>query len=282
MFDLDVSVPRGSGVATYPPGATFGPRPLRDWEFVWIIEGQAAYYRDKERVSAPPGSIVLCRPEATDGFIWDAHRRTRHAYFHFALHSIPDAWGESQTWPLVRALEDDDIVRPLFRLVLSWRRDDETLSVRLAIAQILAAFVSGHSATQPLPQDALPDAVERALNFIHQRLESEPSAAPALEELARAACVSPEHLCRLFKVATGRGPIETVRLARLDHAAVLLARSNYSLNEIARLCGFAPTHLSRLFKQEFGRSPMQMRQQLRAGTVPPLPLLIRTTRADNK
>lgn len=282
MFDLDVSVPRGAGVATYPPGATFGPRPLRDWEFVWIIEGQTIYFRDQKRVEAPPGSIVLCRPNATDGFLWDAHRRTRHAYFHFALNTLPAAWQSPASWPLVRLMEEDDIVRPLFRHVLSWRRDDDALGVRLAIAQMLAAFVSGRAASQPLPQDALPDAIERALNYLHQRLEAEPSSAPTLDELARVACVSPEHLCRVFKLATGRGPIETVRLARLDQAAVLLARSNYSLSEIARLCGFAPTHLSRLFKQEFGRSPMQLRQQLRAGTVPPTPRLLRITRAENR
>ena len=89
---LALSLPEVSGVATYPPGATFGPRRMRDYEFVWLLAGDAEYRRGSTRVAAPQGSLVLCRPGATDAFRWDAARRTAHGFFHFQIASFPPHW----------------------------------------------------------------------------------------------------------------------------------------------------------------------------------------------
>jgi AraC-like DNA-binding protein len=275
MNDLKLSAPRGIGVATYPAGATFGPRLMREWEFVWLIEGAARYQNGEQVVQAPPGSVVLCRPGATDFFWWDTTQRTRHAYFHFGIEQIPTAWPSPETWPLVHAGEEGDILRPLFRHFLTWQgRGDERLE-QLTMQHMLSAWVQGQTATRDVPYEALPEAVERVYKYLQHRLESEPAVSISLSDMAREACVSREHLCRVFKEATGNTPAATVRLARLDRSASLLARSNYSVNEIARLCGFtSPFHFSRQFKAAFGVAPTTLREQIRNGAMPPLPRLI--------
>src|SRR5947209_929804 len=101
MLDLKLSFPTGYGVALYPAGATFGPRVMRDYEFVWLIEGDAEYRWGDAVVQAPEGSIVLCRPGATDFFRWDPKRRTRHGYYHFRIQSLPKDWPPEKLWPLV-------------------------------------------------------------------------------------------------------------------------------------------------------------------------------------
>jgi len=99
----------------------------------------------------------------------------------------------------------------------------------------------------------------------------------SLAELAGVACVTPEHLCRLFKSALCHSPVETVRLARLDHAAMLLVRSNYAIGEIAALCGFAnPFHFSRAFKAAFGEAPTELRRRTFGGEIVPWPRLVQT------
>ena len=144
------------------------------------------------------------------------------------------------------------------------------------MATLLTAFLSGETATGDVPHDALPPAVERALDYIHARLEEQPDAPISLAEIADAACATREHLCRLFATATGRSPAETVRLARLDQAAVLLARSNYSIGDIAAMCGFPNAfHFSRRFKDAFGQSPRALRQAVQSGHTPPTPRLLR-------
>ena len=274
-MDLDLSLPTGKGVAIYPAGATFGPRVMRDFEFVWLIEGDAQYRWGDVIVDAPEGAIVLCRPGATDSFRWDQHRRTRHGYYHFNLLKMPKNWPAVDTWPLVRQPQEGDVLRPLFRHLLTWSGRGNDLLCKLTMAHMLTAFVFGETAAGDVPREALPDAVDRAWSFIRQRIEERPETDIDLSELARVACVTPEHLCRLFKSVLGHSPVETVRLARLDRAAVLLARSNYSVGEIAHMCGFASQfHFSRRFKQAYGTSPLQLRKSIQDGAAAPLPRLL--------
>jgi AraC-like DNA-binding protein len=275
MQELMLSTPRGFGVATYPAGATFGPRIMRDWEFVWLIEGAAKYQNGEQIVDAPPGSIVLCRPGATDFFWWDTTQRTRHAFFHFEIEAVPAHWPPVENWPLVRVAEEGDILRPLFRHFLTWHERGDLGLDKLTMQHMLAAWVQGQTATRDVPHDTLPEAVERVQKYLQGRLEVEPAASISLSEMAQQACLSREHLCRVFKEATGRTPAQTVRLARLDRAATLLARSNYSINEIARLSGFvSPYHFSRQFKAAFGVAPTSLREHIRSGDTPPVPRLL--------
>ena len=225
-------------------------------------------------MDAPEGAIVLCRPEAEDFFRWDPESRTRHGFFHFQIEQFPGDLPPPTEWPLVHNPPEGDIVRPLFRYLLTGMGKGPDLPHRLALAQMVAAFVTGDLAGDDVPGAVWPEAVERAWAFIQTTLEEDPDKHITLASLAAVACVTREHLCRLFKEATGHSPMETVRRARLDRAVVLLARSNYSIGEIAALCGYSdPFLLTRRFTQAFGQAPTEMRRALRAGATPPVPLL---------
>ncbi len=276
--DLELTLPAGRGVAVYPPGATFGPRVMRDYEFVWLIEGDAEYRWGETTVAAPEGSIVLCRPGVTDFFRWDQQRRTRHGFYHFNVLKVPADWPRPESWPLVRVPHEGDVLRPLFRHLLTWVGKGSEALCRLTMAHMLTAFVSGEISSSDFPRETLPAAVERVWRHIHRRLEDDPAVPIHLDELARVACVTPEHLCRLFKTALGYSPVETVRLARLDRAVVLLTRSNYSVGEVAGMCGFASQfHFSRRFKAAFGKPPSQVREEIQSGGMHPPARLLRAT-----
>jgi AraC-like DNA-binding protein len=279
--ELQLTHPTATGVASYPPGATYGARVMRDHEFVWLMEGDAEYQRGDQTVSAPAGSIVLCQPGATDFFRWDPKRSTRHGFFHFDILRLPTVWPTSDTWPLVRLTPEGDILRPMFRHLLTWSAAGDPELCQLTMKHMLTAFVLGQIETREVPRESLPAPVERALAFVETEFEADPAATITLEDLARAGEVTPEHLCRLFSASTGRSPAETVRFARLDRAALLLARSNYSIQEIATLCGFSsPFHFSRRFKEAYGQSPRALRESVREGGSPPMPRLLKFWRAD--
>ncbi len=273
--DLKLSLPGAHGVVTYPAGATFGPRVNRDYEFVWIIEGDCEYRRGKQVFPAPSGSIVLCRPGDTDFFRWDTDRRTQHAFFHFNIEKWPKSWPKEADWPLIRLAVDGDILRPVFRHVLRYARGGDSDLLRLSMAQLLASFVLGQIDTGDIPRDALPDPVERTWQYVRQRLDRAAAEPITLDELAEAACVTKEHLCRVFAESIGHSPMQTVRLVRLDRALDLLSRSNYSIGQIADLCGFASSfHFSRRFKETFGQSPRALRNAIRDGATPPTSKLL--------
>ena len=279
MTDLRVSLPTAYGLAAYPPGASFGPRMPQDYEFVWIIEGSAEYRRgDQPVVAAPSGSLLLCHPGITDRFQWDPHQRTRHGYFHFQVEAVPDVWSCPEQWPIVRLLPENDVVRPLFRHLLAARRQACAPQLQLSVALILTAFLSGEMATGSIAHEAWPETVQQACAHIYRTLEADLSSQLSLTQLADVVSVTPEHLCRIFKLSIGHSPVETVRLARLDYAVGLLARTNYSISDISSMCGFAtPYHFSRLFKSVYTRTPTDIRNDARAGSLPPLPRLLQMT-----
>jgi hypothetical protein len=167
------------GVATYPAGATFGPRKMRDFEFVWLIEGDAEYRWGDQIAAVPQGSVVLCRPGADDFFRWDKQQRTKHAYFHFEIRGAPAAWGSRTTWPLVRRGVEGDVLRPLFRHLLTWHGKGNRQLQRLTMQHMLTAFITGEYTCDDVPRDILPPAVEKALAHVHRVLaESSPVSSP--------------------------------------------------------------------------------------------------------
>lgn len=227
-------------------------------------------------IEVPQNSLLLCRPDTRDEFDWDATSRTRHGFFHFSLQSTPDEWSDTSTWLHGRALSQDDICAELCRHILTWSGHDSA-QTDAAATLLLAAFVSGESRIGAAAPQRAPEAVERALAFLYRTLDADAATPIALHDLASAACVTPEHLCRVFKSATDLTPLQTVKLARLDRAAILLGRSNYSVGEVARLCGFvSPFHFSRAFKENYGFTPRELRGHVEAGQALPTSRLLRS------
>ena len=264
-------------VAAYPAGATFGPRRLRDFELVWLLEGNAVYTRNEQVADAPEGAFVLCRPDATDAFRWDTRRRTRHAFFHFLLTGdLPGTWPALDTWPLVRTpANETDLLCTLFRHLLTWNRRGDIVQTQFLVDALLAAFVTGQSAATDVRRPDLPGPVARALAHIAATLDADPAAKLPLADLADAACVAPEYLCRLFTRTTGHSPAATVRRARLDRAVTLLTRTNYSITEIAAMTGFeSPFHFSRCVKALYNHAPRDLRHAANEGTFTPMTHLL--------
>ena len=262
------------GFAAYPPGATFGPRLMQDWEFVWLVQGDAEYLHGEITTLAPEGAFVLCQPGETDFFRWDRKKRTRHAYVHFQILNTPENLSQ---WPSVREAMPDDILRSLFQHLLTCLDQEAAGQAKQTLQLMLTVFLTGQRAMGGVSQRAWPHAVEQVCAYIFSRLEEDPAAHLSLAELAGLACVTPEHLCRLFQHSVGHSPMKTVRLAKLEHSAMLLARSNYSVGEVAALTGFISLyHFSRAFKEIYGLSPTVMRRQLQTSGQPPFPRLAQT------
>jgi len=256
-----------AGIAAYPPGATFGPRLLHDFEFLWIIDGSALAHFDEQLIDASPDTVLLARPGMTQRFDWDAHKRTIHAYFHFSF-DYSD-WPPLSQWPITRSLAAEDVLRPLFRYVISLAQTpDESTTPLLesAVGLMLRSFLAGRTAVALEPHENLPPTVQLALAAIRRALAQDPPAPLALADLARAAHVTPEHLCRLFRRHLNLGPLECAGLARLERAAALLVRTNLPIKQIADVTGFvSPYHFSNKFRKTYGFSPRDYRIAMQAG-----------------
>jgi AraC family transcriptional regulator len=84
----------------------------------------------------------------------------------------------------------------------------------------------------------------------------------SLADIAGAAHLSPYHLTRVFKKATGISPHQYLVQVRVNSARSLLTAGagDRSLAEIAAAVGFADqSHLTRHFKRMLGITPKQLR-----------------------
>ena len=96
-------------------------------------------------------------------------------------------------------------------------------------------------------------------------LVAHPEKKPALAELARIAALSPRHLTRVFRSATGLTPKQFAAKIKVQVARDLLADPQRSVEAIAESCGFEDARqLRRIWKQSYGVSIATYRTAQRA------------------
>ncbi|MDR1283260.1 MAG: AraC family transcriptional regulator [Opitutaceae bacterium] len=84
--------------------------------------------------------------------------------------------------------------------------------------------------------------------------------------LARQTGCSAGHLHRLFREATGAGPMAYFQARRMQHAASLVLDPARNLTEVAYQVGCADSaHFSRCFRQHMGMTPRDYKRTFRTG-----------------
>ncbi len=105
------------------------------------------------------------------------------------------------------------------------------------------------------------DRLQRVWEKIARKLDRKWS----LEEMAKIACVSTEHLRRLSMQTLGRSPMQHVTFLRLRHAAELLTTGDDKIAYIALLVGYeSPFAFSDVFQRWSGFRPSTFRQRSRS------------------
>jgi AraC family transcriptional regulator len=264
-----------SGLVDYPPGTTFGPRTLNDYEFVWIERGECIWETDGTKINCSVGTVILCRPGMRDRFIWDTKQTVRHGYIHFDLTNERDADDAESGWPRTLICSDQDILRPLLRHVVWLHSGSNIEGKHLAVDSLghalncyLVGFIEQNGRT---PADHFHPALERAFLALHEFWTvSKKYYSPKIEDWASAAAISRGHFIRICVEELGVTPQQLLRHIRLDHSLNLLCRTDLSIAVISDTCGFAnPYHYSRCCTETYGLSPRELRAQLRDGKSAP-------------
>jgi AraC-like DNA-binding protein len=84
-----------------------------------------------------------------------------------------------------------------------------------------------------------------------------------LADIARIACLSPNHLLRSYSQVFGRTPYQHISELRIQQAKKLLANLELNMTDIAFEIGFSnPVSFSKMFKQHIGESPLHYRKKV--------------------
>jgi AraC-like DNA-binding protein len=134
---------------------------------------------------------------------------------------------------------------------------DELVLVLVAAATGAAEW-SGEERSGVASQLRTLELVERVRMFLVERVASP----VRLDEIAKAVRLSPFHLCRLFKRATGFTLHRYQASLRLRSALDSVANPSVDLGEVAIRFGYSShSHFTAAFRKEFGASPSEIRKK---------------------
>jgi transcriptional regulator GlxA family with amidase domain len=113
---------------------------------------------------------------------------------------------------------------------------------------------SQHSAL--LAIDAKADRIQTALTYAKRNLRRPLE----IEDLARAACLSPRQFTRVVRAETGMSAAKAVEALRLEAAKLLIEQSRLPVEDVAREAGFGNRErMRRAFIRAYGEAPRSIR-----------------------
>ncbi len=129
------------------------------------------------------------------------------------------------------------------------------------LMQLLVYFMRGYE-RQNVAVNHAKAAQAKYIAGVMKYIENNYAEKISLQELARIALLSPNHLCKVFKEAAGITVSEYIQKLRLDKACRLLSDTDMTLAEIAVEVGYQDVgYLRRMFKKELGQTPSKYRAQ---------------------
>jgi AraC-like DNA-binding protein len=247
------------------PRSTYGPFLLNRYALTWIVRGGGSTFLDEREVVTRPGTVLTMTPGTSLRHNW-GRARSLQSFLVFDVPRWPRSWPSPDTWPVVRELSGSETLLQLWRYLLSATHSPAARQVeRPTVELLLRMFLSGSCGGEAPVENELPRSLERALDYLVRAAESR-ERHPALAEIAHAAGVSPQHLCRLFRKELDASPLECAEMLRLERAASRLERTDHTLAEIADELGYSSAfHLSKNFKRVYGAPPRDYRKAFLGG-----------------
>ncbi|TDD67632.1 AraC family transcriptional regulator [Jiangella aurantiaca] len=239
-----------------PAGSRIGPRHQHEIHLILIHSGSIELTVDAQPPRhVPAGQLCLLLPGHTNEIVVDRAADTRQTLIRGRLENVTEqmrGWLESlrPTRPLSSALTylaREAVVTEQTRLTA-----DGALLDALATA-LLWRFVAEF---RNLPA-ALPAPIEAARLYIHTHV-ADPI---TLDDIARAASVTPAHLIRLFRTHMNTTPVRYLWDRRISLGVELLTSTGLPVGSVAARCGFKTSfHFARKVRDVTGLPPSALRE----------------------
>jgi AraC-like DNA-binding protein len=253
-----------------------------------FCSGQALYRVDDSYIAIDDSSYLLLNHAQPYSITIDARQPVDSFCVFFAAGFAEDV-ARSLSASSAHLLDEPQATPPALHFFERTYPHDAALSALLA--RLRHTHLNG--AADPLWQEEQFHRLMRHLLRLHQQVWREVGAMPAarpatreelyrrlhrardyaaalahmpltLDDLARVACLSPNHFLRTFKAAFHQTPHQYLTARRLEQASRLLLHTNLSVTEICFSVGFQSLgSFSWRFRRQMGLSPEAFRRQKR-------------------
>ena len=243
-----------------------------DWEGINLsVPSSKLYYVKKgelvveifgETIVAVPGDLLLIPANTPHSFYLTESRYAEKTWCHFELKRGTADFFENYTVVPCLHVQDRELVDDLFRRLLSSSKLPPEQQELVSTAAIcgLVEYYFRHTAV--VEREIADDRIHAVITFIEQHYADQLT----LEQLAKFANYSPNHLGKRFKDATGYPPMRYLSNVRIERAKLLLQGTSFPISAIMEQTGFTDAaYFSKSFKKMIGYSPQKFRK-LHRGT----------------
>lgn len=235
------------------------PKGFPVWQIFFGVRGEGEFVAESVRFVLRPGQIVVLPPHASHSY--------RSAGGTWVLHYIGFDGLLCQRMMAVLGLGESGVyeaenvscfltrLRTLEQLAVSSEADTVSRSQEL---YALLLDLSAGLRRLPNSRAAESEGMEKEMIlYLEDHFQEDIS----LDMLAAQFRRTPEHLCALFKAATGETVSHYLRRIRIHQAKVLLMeRPDASLREISEACGFhSLSYFGKVFRESTGFTPQGYR-----------------------
>ncbi len=265
---------------TQPAGYhVWRPSGSRDYLLIFTVAGSGRMTWERSHIDTKVGDVTIYRPSSPQDYqtspladhwemIW-AHLQAPATWQPYlpGPEALPGLWLHRLEDPAIR----ERVQRRLAEMVRA-ERSTGLLRIERAMNALEAALLLLAEASSTFTRSALSDRLDPrlapALERIHQQLDQPIT----VDDLARAAHLSPSRFAHLFRQQLGRPPLQYLHDQRIQRARQLLERTGLSIAQVAERVGYHdPFYFSRRFHDHAGQSPSDYRRQAHALT-PPTPI----------
>ncbi len=217
-----------------------------------------------ELLFVPAGQVFSFGPgDVNRGYLLGFHpdMLTRSADKKAALHRFTflQVWG----YPKIQAAPDTSraILHICKRLLTEYRSYGQS---RPAILQpYLMALLGEVDTASPVTKPTNAAAGTRIANQFRELITRHITTEQLVSDYAQRLHITPNHLNKVVKAATGKSPTRWIDEAIVSEAKILLYQSDASIGEIAATVGISDAaYFSRLFKKYEGITPLTYRQRI--------------------
>lgn len=232
-----------------------------------ILEGEARYFVDGRHVSLGAGHVMVFNPGAEHGEeqVEDTYSHQLHiGLSNILLDDLPRNFFPNQRALLSLGKTQYSILEKAWELTKEFteQQSDYQLMGKALIIEMLVMILRSIEHNQEQFKPRLSQTEKRQQNLVNHSiyyLENHHAEEITLEQLAQQLYVSPTHLSKVFREATGMSPINYLIQIRLKHANELLKVGELSIKEVASRVGYQDAyHFSKLFKKYYGVAPSKI------------------------
>lgn len=222
------------------------------YELVYYVTGSGAMHLDGQTLKYTPGSMTFTRPHYMHD---ERHDEPGDViFFGFTYDDDPIA--------LPNGLYVDTERKDLLKLLLAMKEEvvEQPPFSRIRVNLLLNEVLLLLGRTRPNLTSGTGEG-DRLL-FARRFIEENYGQSINLQTLAEISGYSYDYFRHLFKLETGKSPIQYMIEKRVDAARHLLVNTNKSISQIAMDCGFSTVpQFCEMFKRATRRSPLQYRKR---------------------